>query len=124
MIRKTFIAALMVSALAAPAIAAEGALKVVAIDVEGGGGTLFVAPDGTSLLVDTGWPSNFGLLSSPDGARNSADRIAATAKALGVKKLDYVVITHFHMDHVGGVGRSRQAHPHRHLHRPWRECGA
>jgi len=100
---RTFSAALLASALAAPALAAEGALKVVSIDVEGGGGTLFVAPDGTSLLVDTGWPSNFGLLPSPDGAKNSADRIAATARALGVKKLDYVIITHYHMDHVGGV---------------------
>jgi beta-lactamase superfamily II metal-dependent hydrolase len=103
MFRKTFLAALMMSALAVPALAAEGTLKMVAIDVEGGGGTLFVAPDGTSLLVDTGWPSGAGLLPSPDGAKNSADRIVAAAKKLGVKKLDYVIITHFHMDHAGGV---------------------
>ncbi len=91
-----------VLALVTPALAAD-ALKVVAIDVEGGGGTLFVAPDGTSLLVDTGWPGGAGLLPSPDGAQNSADRIVAAAKKLGVKKLDYVIITHYHMDHAGGV---------------------
>jgi len=89
--------------LTVPAIAAEGTLKVVSIDVEGGGGTLFVTPEGKSLLIDTGWPSGAGLLPSPDGAQNSADRIVAAAKKLGVSKLDYVIITHYHMDHVGGV---------------------
>lgn len=103
MIRKLLTAALLSSAFAAPVMAADGALKMVAIDVEGGGGTLFVAPDGTSLLVDTGWPSGAGMLPSPDGAKNSADRIVAAAHKLGVKKLDYVIITHYHMDHAGGV---------------------
>jgi beta-lactamase superfamily II metal-dependent hydrolase len=102
MIRKILTAALLSSVLAVPALAAD-TLKMVAIDVEGGGGTLFVAPDGTSLLVDTGWPSGAGMLPSPDGAKNSADRIVAAAHKLGVKKLDYVIITHYHMDHAGGV---------------------
>jgi beta-lactamase superfamily II metal-dependent hydrolase len=100
---KIFAAALLASAFTVPAVAAEGTLKIVSVDVEGGGGTLFVTPEGTSLLIDTGWPSNYGLLPSPDGAKNSAERIVAAAKKLGVSKLDYVIITHFHMDHVGGV---------------------
>ncbi|HEU0095368.1 MAG TPA: MBL fold metallo-hydrolase [Rhizomicrobium sp.] len=102
MFRRQLAAALMASALAVPAMAApaatpDGTLKIVPIDMEGGGGTLFVTPEGKSLLIDTGWPSNFGLLASPDGAKNSADRIVAAAKKLGVTKLDYVIITHFHM---------------------------
>ena len=100
---KILSAALVTSALTVPALAAEGTLKVVSVDVEGGGGTLFVTPDGRSLLIDTGWPSNYGLLPSPDGARNSADRIVAAAKKLGLSKIDYLIITHYHMDHVGGV---------------------
>src|SRR5665213_2583928 len=103
MIRKTLIAALLASSFMAPAFAAEGTLKAVSIDMEGGGGTLFVTPEGKSLLIDTGWPSNFGLLPSPDGAKNSADRVVAAAKKLGVSKIDYLIITHYHMDHVGGV---------------------
>jgi beta-lactamase superfamily II metal-dependent hydrolase len=103
MLHKTLAAALLASALAMPALAADGTLKVVALDMEGGGGTLFLAPDGTSLLIDTGWPGGAGVLPSPDGAKNSADRVVMAAKKLGLKKIDYVIITHFHMDHAGGV---------------------
>ncbi len=103
MLRKILAAAFLTSALTVPALAAEGTLKIVSIDVEGGGGTLFVTPEGKSLLIDTGWPSGYGLLASPDGAQNSADRIVAAAKKLGLSRIDYLIITHYHMDHVGGV---------------------
>ncbi len=70
------------------------ALEIFFIDVEGGQATLFVAPSGQSLLIDTGWGYN---------AYRDANRIAAAAKRAKVKKIDYVVITHYHSDHVGGV---------------------
>jgi len=74
--------------------AARKSLEIYFIDVEGGQSTLFVAPSGESMLVDTGWA----------GFNNrDADRIAAAAKAAGVKKIDYLVITHYHADHAGGV---------------------
>lgn len=72
----------------------DAALQVYFVDVEGGQATLFVTPKGQSLLIDTGWPDNQG---------RDADRIVAAAKLAGIKKIDYVLITHFHMDHVGGV---------------------
>jgi len=103
MMGRIFAAALLTSALVTPALAAGNTLKIVSVDVEGGGGTLFVTPEGKSLLIDTGWPSGYGLLPSPDGAKNSADRIVAAAKKLGLTKIDYLIITHYHMDHVGGV---------------------
>jgi beta-lactamase superfamily II metal-dependent hydrolase len=90
-------------AAAAPAWA-EPVLKIVSIDTEGGAATLFVAPEGRSLLIDTGWPKGFGEMPSPDGSAESADRIVAAAKKLGVTKLDYVIVTHYHDDHSGGVG--------------------
>lgn len=74
-------------------LAAKG-LDIYFIDVEGGQATLIVSPSKQSLLVDTGWPG----LNSRD-----ALRIKAAAKHAGVKQLDYVLITHFHSDHVGGV---------------------
>jgi competence protein ComEC len=79
---------------AAPAPHADKSLHIYFIDVEGGQSTLFVTPVGQSLLIDTGWPGNDG---------RDADRIAATARKAGISKIDYVLITHFHDDHVGGV---------------------
>src|SRR4051812_2859607 len=73
-----------------------GKLRVFAIDVEGGQATLFVTPAGQSLLIDTGWPDN---------DNRDANRIAAVAKEAGLKKIDYVLITHYHVDHVGGVAQ-------------------
>lgn len=69
-------------------------LHVYFVDVEGGQATLFVTPAGRSLLIDTGWPGFEG---------RDADRIVAAAKKAGVSKIDYVLITHFHADHVGGA---------------------
>ena len=69
-------------------------LLIYTIDVEGGQSTLLVAPSGASLLVDTGWPGNNG---------RDADRIQAAMHDAGITQLDHVLITHFHVDHVGGV---------------------
>ena len=69
-------------------------LQVYFADVEGGQSTLFVAPDGESLLVDTG--------SAGANARD-AGRIAAVCKLAGVTKIDNLLVTHYHSDHVGGL---------------------
>lgn len=76
---------------------ARGELRVYFVDVEGGQSTLFVMPGGESLLVDTGSPD------TKSAAGRDASRIAALCKLAGVKKIDNLVTTHYHSDHVGGL---------------------
>jgi len=80
--------------LSLPLLAAGKNLDIYFIDVEGGQATLFVTPAGQSMLIDTGWPG-FGS--------RDANRIAAVAKHAGLTQIDYLVVTHFHIDHAGGV---------------------
>jgi beta-lactamase superfamily II metal-dependent hydrolase len=75
-------------------------LDVTWIDSEGGGSTLIVTPAGESVLIDTGNP----------GGRDSA-RIVAAAKAAGLSKIDYLLITHWHVDHFGGAAEIAQQIP-------------
>jgi len=67
-------------------------LEIFFIDVEGGQSTLVVSPSGQSLLIDTGWPGDV-----------NADKILTVTRAAHIKRIDYLVITHFHRDHAGGV---------------------
>jgi len=69
-------------------------LTIYAVDVEGGQATLLVTPGGESLLVDTGWPT--------DNDRDAL-RIQAAMNDAGIQRLDHVLVTHFHTDHVAGV---------------------
>jgi beta-lactamase superfamily II metal-dependent hydrolase len=69
-------------------------LQIYFVDVEGGQATLVVSPSGQSLLIDAGWPGNAG---------RDAARILAAAREAGLRQIDYVLITHYHRDHVGGV---------------------
>src|SRR5712692_9264476 len=69
-------------------------LQIYFIDVEGGQATLIVTPAKQAILVDTGWPGFNG---------RDAGRIVTAARVAGLEQIDYVLITHFHRDHVGGV---------------------
>lgn len=93
-----------------PASAGDGdALQIVQFDFDGGGGTLFVTPDKRVLLVDSGWPAGQGPTPlSAEAARlapggSHAQRIVSELRKRGLKRIDYLVTTHYHLDHVGGL---------------------
>jgi competence protein ComEC len=75
-----------------PATSAQRSLDIYVVDTEGGKATLFVAPSGETVLIDAGNP----------GTRD-VDRIMEVLAAAGVKKIDYLISTHYHVDHVGGL---------------------
>ena len=79
-------------ALLSCASADDRTLDIYWIDSEGGGSTLIVTPEGESVLIDTGNP----------GGRDAA-RIQKIATLAGLKKIDHMIITHFHVDHFGGA---------------------
>jgi competence protein ComEC len=80
-------------ALTTAATARDKTLDIYWIDSEGGGSTLIVTPEGESVLVDTGNPGG----RDPQRIQKVAMEIA------GLKRIDHVVITHFHADHFGGL---------------------
>ena len=80
--------------LAGTSIAQPGTFDIYWVDVEGGAATLAVSPTGESLLIDTGFPG------SDD---RDAKRIFAAIQEAGLNRIDHLVITHYHTDHVGGL---------------------
>ncbi|MFN7564009.1 MAG: ComEC/Rec2 family competence protein [Prosthecobacter sp.] len=88
---KPILAALLAFTLAASA--RDKTLEIYWIDSEGGGSTLMVTPAGESVLVDTGNP----------GGRDPQRIHRVATEMAGLKRIDHVVITHFHGDHFGGL---------------------
>jgi beta-lactamase superfamily II metal-dependent hydrolase len=76
----------------ADAVAADKRLDVYWIDVEGGSSVLLVTPAGESVLIDSGYPGD-----------RDADRVKKACDAAGVKKIDHMLVTHFHADHFGAL---------------------
>src|SRR4030088_3141334 len=70
-------------------------LDIYVVDVEGGNATLFVAPSGESVLIDTG---NGGAAAARD-----AGRIMTAVKEAGLTQIDNLITTHWHGDHFGGM---------------------
>ena len=72
-----------------PHAQAPGA-RIYFVDVGTGASTLVVSPTGKTLLVDGGPPG-------------SGAKISGLLATLGITAIDYTVITHYHIDHMGGM---------------------
>ena len=80
---------------------AEKTLDIYWVDVEGGAATLMVTPAGQSILIDTGNP----------GTRDAGRIHEVATKQAGLKKIDFLITTHFHGDHFGGAAPLSQLMP-------------
>jgi len=69
-------------------------LDIYFLDMAGGASTLIVTPLGESVLIDTG---------SLEPKHRDADRMERACKHAGLKHIDYLVTTHFDVDHYGGI---------------------
>jgi competence protein ComEC len=101
------IAALAAIVLCLPVVDAQTAAKpltIYYIDTEGGHSTLYISPTGESLLEDTGSPGD-----------RDPDRIMAAINDAGLKQIDCLVVTHYHVDHVGGVQTMASRIPIKHF---------
>jgi competence protein ComEC len=93
----TRLLSLLIASLCVAVAAAQtrSTLDIYVVDVEGGNATLFVAPSGESVLIDTG---NGGQAAARD-----ASRIMAAVNDAGLKQLDHLITTHYHGDHFGAM---------------------
>ncbi len=99
------LAILALSPFAAGAEAGQG-LNIYFIDTEGGAATLIVTPARESVLIDCGNP----------GPRD-AERIHKVAtEVAGLKAIDHLAITHWHLDHYGSVDKLSKLMPIHHFY--------
>jgi beta-lactamase superfamily II metal-dependent hydrolase len=83
-------------------------LDIYVVDVEGGNATLFVAPSGESVLIDTG---NVAA----EAAVRDAARIMAAVKDARLTQIDNVITTHWHNDHFGSMAELAKQIPIKHF---------
>ncbi len=82
-------------------------LEIYFLDMVGGASTLIVTPMGESVLIDTG---------SRDPMHRDADRILHACNLAGLKQIDYLITTHFHSDHFGGLLEVTKRIPIKHFY--------
>jgi len=88
----------------------EGYLDIHHIATGRGNATFFMLPDGTTMLIDAGQisrdPGPRLVKAKPDDSRNAGEWIARYIQILlkdRQQQIDYMLVTHFHSDHIGGL---------------------
>ena len=86
-----FVVLLILSILELPRLW-DGGLTLHAFDVGQGDAFLFRLPDGSNVMLDA-------------GPRKSAADLVSKLRRLGVKRIDILIASHPHEDHIGGMER-------------------
>lgn len=95
----------------------EGYLDIHHINTGKGECSFMMLPDGTTMLVDAGASNRIERITpaKPDNSRTSGEWITRyilqMMRQYPEKKLDYVMLTHFHDDHIGAIFPDSKKHP-------------
>ncbi|MEO0072011.1 MAG: MBL fold metallo-hydrolase [candidate division WOR-3 bacterium] len=88
---------IVVSALISYVVLSAQELRIYQIDVDQGDAALIVSPTGKYVLVDAGYDRY--------DQGNYGDTVLNFLRSLGITHLDYVIASHYHQDHIGGLPR-------------------
>ncbi len=98
---RAFLLLSLIATLGLRAAPTAKTLDIYWIDSEGGGSTLIVTPAGESVLIDTGNP----------GGRDAGRIHRVATQVAGLKRIDHLITTHFHIDHFGGAAELARLMP-------------
>ena len=88
--RRSLLLGILAAPLGAALAQTRDSLDIYVLDTEGGEAVLYIAPTGEAMLFDTGREETF-------------DRISSVVEQEKIPVLDYVIVSHYHSDHVGGA---------------------
>lgn len=85
----------------------EGYMDIHHISTGKGESVFVLMPDGTTMMIDAGETGTDKRNFKPDSTRSSGEWISRYVlrmmRPLTEKKLDYILLTHFHDDHMGNI---------------------
>lgn len=88
----------------------EGFLDIHHIYTGRGEAVFAILPDGTTMLIDAGETGTDKRNFRPDASRGAGEWISRyilrMIRPLSEKRVDYILLTHFHDDHMGNIGLS------------------
>jgi competence protein ComEC len=87
-----------------PAATTHGTLEITALDVGQGDSILAVNPDGQTMLIDAGGPiGSHGAAETVSSFDIGEEVVAPYLWSRRLRRLDILVLTHAHTDHMGGM---------------------